>query len=334
MTNEAIQIGTCASAMDCGNPECIQTGLCEKAQRNKPVTNEASKTPQTDDEWLKLQRLIEINGDGPKSMGYALASMYYKAKELETELTDLKRELATFKATPDGGWFAAWQIADSDRQELKARNAELEKELEASKKLANIYRGAVTEYSDCEAHTDVIAPGCKICLANDRDQAIAQRDALVNLLERLRDDIILDRQDAEYYKRIMKVHCDWIKEAIVSIESGAPLHPESAAASTPGGIQYLDTRAICDAYESGMGHGLENDGLKSPYKPGSAEDTAYEIGYVEGENRSASSSEAGGAECKVCGATPDAEGYRNHGKGCYVVDEDGVGEDYVEPPQC
>jgi SAM-dependent methyltransferase len=33
-------------------------------------------------------------------------------------------------------------------------------------------------------------------------------------------------------------------------------------------------------------------------------------------------------ECKVCGATVDAEGRREHGRGCYVVSEDGGGSDY------
>jgi uncharacterized protein (TIGR02996 family) len=32
-------------------------------------------------------------------------------------------------------------------------------------------------------------------------------------------------------------------------------------------------------------------------------------------------------ECKVCAATPDEEGWIRHGKGCYVVDSDGGGEE-------
>lgn len=33
------------------------------------------------------------------------------------------------------------------------------------------------------------------------------------------------------------------------------------------------------------------------------------------------------AECKVCGATPNEEGYINHGRGCYVLDSDGGGSE-------
>jgi hypothetical protein len=33
--------------------------------------------------------------------------------------------------------------------------------------------------------------------------------------------------------------------------------------------------------------------------------------------------------CKVCYATPDAEGWVRHGKGCYQLSEDGGGEEYV-----
>lgn len=35
-------------------------------------------------------------------------------------------------------------------------------------------------------------------------------------------------------------------------------------------------------------------------------------------------------ECKVCGNTPDAEGVLRHGRGCYVISEDGGGEEYFE----
>ena len=39
---------------------------------------------------------------------------------------------------------------------------------------------------------------------------------------------------------------------------------------------------ICNAYESGVGHGMKNDGLENPYIPGSDEHEAYDIGYQEG----------------------------------------------------
>ncbi len=34
--------------------------------------------------------------------------------------------------------------------------------------------------------------------------------------------------------------------------------------------------------------------------------------------------------CKVCGNVPDEDGRLEHGRGCYVVSEDGGGETYVE----
>jgi hypothetical protein len=35
-------------------------------------------------------------------------------------------------------------------------------------------------------------------------------------------------------------------------------------------------------------------------------------------------------ECKVCGNTPDDSGILEHGRGCYMVDEDGGGSEYIE----
>lgn len=34
-------------------------------------------------------------------------------------------------------------------------------------------------------------------------------------------------------------------------------------------------------------------------------------------------------ECKVCGNQPDEQGILRHGKGCYVLSDDGGGEEYV-----
>ncbi len=34
--------------------------------------------------------------------------------------------------------------------------------------------------------------------------------------------------------------------------------------------------------------------------------------------------------CKVCGAVPDEDGMRTHGRGCYTQSADGGGEDWVE----
>lgn len=42
---------------------------------------------------------------------------------------------------------------------------------------------------------------------------------------------------------------------------------------------------ICNAYESGFGHGLEDDKLVNPYTEGTNEREAYDIGYDEGKSR-------------------------------------------------
>ena len=42
---------------------------------------------------------------------------------------------------------------------------------------------------------------------------------------------------------------------------------------------------ICNAYESGIGHGLKKDGLCNPYTPGTDEHEAYGVGYQEGVDR-------------------------------------------------
>jgi len=34
--------------------------------------------------------------------------------------------------------------------------------------------------------------------------------------------------------------------------------------------------------------------------------------------------------CKVCGNVPDDDGILSHGRGCYVISEDGGGEEFVE----
>jgi hypothetical protein len=42
---------------------------------------------------------------------------------------------------------------------------------------------------------------------------------------------------------------------------------------------------ICNAYESGFGHGYQMDNLINPFKPDSKLYEAYDIGYQEGEER-------------------------------------------------
>lgn len=34
--------------------------------------------------------------------------------------------------------------------------------------------------------------------------------------------------------------------------------------------------------------------------------------------------------CKVCGCTPDTDGSRSHGRGCYMADPDGGGYDSID----
>lgn len=42
---------------------------------------------------------------------------------------------------------------------------------------------------------------------------------------------------------------------------------------------------ICNAYESGMGHGLQQDRVSNPYVPRSDESEAWQYGYDEGDDR-------------------------------------------------
>jgi hypothetical protein len=37
--------------------------------------------------------------------------------------------------------------------------------------------------------------------------------------------------------------------------------------------------------------------------------------------------------CKVCGNYPDEEGVLDHGRGCYMLDENGGGSEYIDPPE-
>jgi hypothetical protein len=37
--------------------------------------------------------------------------------------------------------------------------------------------------------------------------------------------------------------------------------------------------------------------------------------------------------CKVCSNYPDEEGVLDHGRGCYMIDENGGGSEYVDPPE-
>lgn len=44
----------------------------------------------------------------------------------------------------------------------------------------------------------------------------------------------------------------------------------------------LNVWFICDAYESGIGHGIKDDKLPNPYSEHSYEHQAYKLGYRKG----------------------------------------------------
>lgn len=67
--------------------------------------------------------------------------------------------------------FGEWVRYEDHQRELAAKDAEIE----ASRKLANIYRGAATTAVECEKHTDVIAPCCPVCF----QERIAHLEALL-----------------------------------------------------------------------------------------------------------------------------------------------------------
>ena len=46
-----------------------------------------------------------------------------------------------------------------------------------------------------------------------------------------------------------------------------------------------DVYIICMAYESGVGHGFQNDNLINPYKEGTDPYEAYEYGVAEGNSQ-------------------------------------------------
>jgi len=51
-------------------------------------------------------------------------------------------------------------------------------------------------------------------LERELAQAKEQLAAREKILERIKNDTILDKQDAEYYKRIMLVHINWIEDEL------------------------------------------------------------------------------------------------------------------------
>jgi hypothetical protein len=95
-----------------------------------------------------------------------------------------------------------------------------------------------------------------------------------------------------------------IAQAEKALSIGAVARAVSASEVSPVSAQQgaaepkrRDIFSICDAYESGMGHGLQRDGHKSGAIFGNPEHgKAYEIGYEEGERRSQGAAKAPAAQ--------------------------------------
>lgn len=93
------------------------------------------------------------------------------------------------------------------------------------------------------------------------------------------DDETFERDEHGCY-----INNSW-RDAFIGYRAAARRqHGSAAQAVEP---KRRDIFAICDAYESGIGHGLQRDGHKSGAIFGNPEcGMAYEIGYEEGEERS------------------------------------------------
>ena len=78
----------------------------------------------------------------------------------------------------------------------------------------------VTESEDANAKLDAL------CRQLEREnnalrEQVAERDAAlarcIEAMQRMRFDTVLDKQDADYYKRIMRVHVEWLREILASL---------------------------------------------------------------------------------------------------------------------
>lgn len=73
---------------------------------------------------------------------------------------------------------AGFTDANREIERLERQRDELRTELDAARKLVNIYRGAVTSAFQCEKHDDVIAEHCPVCLLEERDELM---EAAINV---------------------------------------------------------------------------------------------------------------------------------------------------------
>ena len=75
---------------------------------------------------------------------------------------------------------------------------------------------------NCLSSAEAEAVAKKLDFAADE---LAERDAAlarcVEAMQRVVSDTVLDRQDADYYKRIILVHVEWLRETIASLPESA-----------------------------------------------------------------------------------------------------------------
>lgn len=95
-----------------------------------------------------------------------------------------------------------------------------------------------------------------------------------------------NEQISRAFGEVSKMSYDAGKEDKVNLYQNGFADGQASARATAQPTDAPDVFAICDAYESGIGHGLKRDGLANPYKLGSHEHRAYDIGYEEGAKRS------------------------------------------------
>lgn len=60
--------------------------------------------------------------------------------------------------------------------------------------------------------------------------------------------------------------------------------------------------------------------------------TPFRLSTVDSPSTAYSYEAAEAYACKVCGNRPDADGILEHGRGCYTLDPDGGGSEWVETP--
>lgn len=152
---------------------------------------------------------------------------------------------------------------------------------------------ALTPIVDCERFADWTRKekdAYAIGFADCRDMALchalaATERAAIQPAESIRHD--------HQFQKLMNAYLHAVERSMDAFEQGDALcayidSRAPVAAIQPAGdaVKRRDIFAICDAYESGIGHGLQLDGHKSGAIFGNPEcGKAYEIGYELGEER-------------------------------------------------